>query len=77
MNAIDVVLHNARALQAACRDLDKHFICSAALTLEQVQALYAARVYEDCDQNNRAACKRLGVSYHTLRRYLRVAQGLK
>jgi transcriptional regulator with PAS, ATPase and Fis domain len=32
---------------------------------------YARMVYERCDHNKRQACRELGISYHTLRAYLR------
>jgi transcriptional regulator with PAS, ATPase and Fis domain len=31
---------------------------------------YARLVFERCGRNNRVACRKLGISYHTLRRYL-------
>ena len=32
---------------------------------------YARLVYERCGNNKRQACRELGISYHTLRAYLR------
>ena len=32
---------------------------------------YARMVYERCEHNKRQACRELGISYHTLRAYLR------
>jgi hypothetical protein len=41
-------------------------------TLRMWAGRYARLVFERCNRNNREACRALGISYHTLRAYLRL-----
>ena len=49
----------------------------AHLTVRQFSARYIERVLRDCDGNQTEACRRLGISHHTLKARLRELDGVR